>query len=699
LRDVLITLQIEQKGSPREHNLIKPPLPLSQGLSYMERRELTNITVIDAISAGIDWFEKNRSGPLPTPAEMASLLDEFKRLKQSSTTSLRAQQPKSIDSSNIAESHSNTIELHSPPREPKTPRNDSNDSSESDSDGSEMITGEEEHVEANNQVTEVFDEPAASPTMPRTPPSQQEPDAARGWASALSANIISNVLRTPASWFTRRGRARQDLSTTEPQPIRKQASTIQSAKPKRKAKTPAPGTARGENMPSKPLTTVTGSKAMSLKTPASRRSQRAIAPPVTPTPASRQPPSGRPDSHLPVHLRGVRYEDLPPEYQAISQHMKKKQPVQEEEEEDEVDFPALLALAEKTRKERDLKEAQEKAARMGRQQADISKNSENISNARTGEKRKRIVKVKQPKEFVAILPPGTFGVPLNIDDSSSEEEVEMEVDDSFSSSDDRGRRGSLPKSRFRRSQNLTGRTEGEESDEGDEDEEQSRPAKKQRTATPSRWHAAERQARIADDESRDPLYNMKLFLRQSQAEERKENRPSTFLDLPPKESAQLRKEAGEYEEMKPRSDERLFPNEKIDDPELAKTVALFQHIDRRRVEEQNRITAEEVPGYHEDAEKTPTTGRPLQEISDSLLNKEREKVQRYTPKNPSSLRNVKIMSPIAERIEFAPGINDPEVVAAILSIAEEDIVEESFGPPPPDMFPQFSAQFGGVASN
>ena len=659
---------------------------------------MTNITVIDAISAGIDWFEKNRNGPLPTPAEMASLLDEFKRLKQSSTTPLRAQQAKSLDSSNIAESHSNALESHSPPSEPETPRNDSDDSIESDSDGNEMITGEEESVEANKQDSEVFDEPAASPKTPRTPSSRQEPATARGWASALSANLISNVLRTPASWFTRRDRARQDLSATEPQPIRKQASTIQSAELKRKAKTPAPFTTREGIMPSKPLATVTSRKAMSSKTPSSRRGQRAIAPPATSTPASRQPSRGRPDSHLPVHLRGVRYEDLPPEFQAISQHMKREQPVQEEKEEDEVDFPALLALAEKTRKERDLKEAQEKAARMGRQQADISEDSENISNARTGEKRKRIVKVKQPKEFVAILPPGTFGVPLNIDDSSSEEEVEMEVDESFSSSDDQGRGGSLPKkSCLRRSQNLMKRTEVEESDE-EEDEGQSRPAKKQRTNTRSRWHAAERQARIADDESRDPLYNMKLFLRQSQAEH-KENRPKAFLDMPPKESAQLRKEIGDYEEMKPRSDERLFSNEKIDDPELAKTVALFQNIDKRRVEEQNRIAAEDVPGHFEDGEKTPTTDRALREISNSLLNKEREKFQKYTPKNPSSLRNVKIMSPIAERTELAPGIDDPEVVAAILAIPEEDIVEESFGPPPPDMFPQFSAQFGGVASS
>lgn len=382
--------------------------------------------------------------------------------------------------------------------------------------------------------------------------------------------------------------------------------------------------------------------------------------------------------------------------------MKKKQPVQEEkmeeEEEEEVDFAALLALAQKTRKARDLKEAQEKAAHMGQQQADTLEDSENISTARTGEKRKRIVKVKQSKEFVAILAPGTFGVPLNIDDSSSEEEVEMEIDDSFSSSDDRGRRSSIPKkSCLKRPQNLSGRTEVEASDE-DEDDEQSRPAKKQRTDTPSRRHAAERQARIADDETQDPLYNMKLFLRERQAEERKENRPNAFLDLPPKESAQLRRAAGEYEEMKPQSDERLSSNEKINDPELARTVALFQNIDRR-VEEQNRIAAEEVPGYDEDAGKTPRTDRALREISSSLLNKEREKFQKYTPKHPSSLRNVKIMSPIAEKTEFAPGIDDPEVVAAIMAIPEEDIVEESFGPPPPDLFPQFSAQFGGVASS
>ena len=51
-------------------------------LAALGARPLTNIDTIVAVSASLDWYEKNPSVAPPSAAEVTAILDDFARAKQ-----------------------------------------------------------------------------------------------------------------------------------------------------------------------------------------------------------------------------------------------------------------------------------------------------------------------------------------------------------------------------------------------------------------------------------------------------------------------------------------------------------------------------------------------------------------------------------------------------------------------------------------
>ena len=362
------------KGSPRMSSLNFTPgsFNSSTHLPALGARGLTDIGVIVAISASLDWYEKNPSSPAPTAAEMTSMLEKFARSKQTQAKQPQAPNP-------IPQQTSQNPVTDDPLKSPKRSADDEA-SSPSQSERDQTLVNDEEEIEAGHDgdIGTNIEDNRVDPTEPQTPPEQQQPETARTWATALSASVIGSVLRKPVNWFTRRDHARQNVPATEPRPVKAKMNSARSAMPRNRL--------RHHDTPAH------SSKALPAKTSPS--------PSASPTPASRQPPRGRPDSHLPVHLRGVRYEDLPSEWQAVSQHMKRAEPAPVEDEDEPVDFAALLEIAKKTRAERDLKEKADRLALERKRSATSS--GERVRSAKLGH--------------------STYGIPADMDESSSSEE-------------------------------------------------------------------------------------------------------------------------------------------------------------------------------------------------------------------------------------------------------------------------------------
>lgn len=236
-----------------------------------------------------------------------------------------------------------------------------------------------------------------------------QPEAGRGgWAAALSASRIGTLLQTPLRLFSRGNRAQQNAPATDVRriaPPTTQENITRSERPRRNARP------------------VTFSDRKASSSSREHETERAVSTdlPKTPTPAPPQIPKGRRrDAHLPVEWRGVRYQDLPPDLQAISQHMKPAEtPGSKTLSAEEQKF--LDDNYEIVRKQREINMKRILSGRTGidafREEEDFTQVTQDLSHDQPGSKRKRVTfaqnnSAKKPHS-------GTFAVP---DDSDSDED-------------------------------------------------------------------------------------------------------------------------------------------------------------------------------------------------------------------------------------------------------------------------------------
>lgn len=246
-------------------------------------RKLTDIRIIDTVSASLDWFENNPKHFVPNRSETVSLLEDFHRSKQTE--------------------HFEQVDTSERTMTPKTSFGFQNLSPHQQQQDSLALTRTPATIDQKD-----FADP------PKTPSPKQEPHSS--WASALSATAAS-IISTPFNFFTRRSRAAQNVPATDG-PTR-QSRTIRTENP---PMTPTISS-RVQNIQS---------RAQSSRSQSEQRPAKAITSfrPETKsraTPTSSQPlRRGRLDGHLPVHLRGCLFEDLPLEWQAHpeSQRLRKR---------------------------------------------------------------------------------------------------------------------------------------------------------------------------------------------------------------------------------------------------------------------------------------------------------------------------------------------------------------------------------------
>jgi hypothetical protein len=643
-------------------------------LAALGARPITNIDTIVAISASLDWYKKNPSIAAPSAVEMNAMLDDFARAKQ-------AQQ-------SHAPNPVTTEDLQNPtPDAPLTLKERVTNQdlpeapipSESDDNYSNIDDQEELGMKQHGNLTANMEHNRVEPTEPQTPQQQHQPQASRTWASALSASTIGNVLLTPVNWFTRRDRERRNIPATEPRPVRDKPDVTRSAKPLQRVD---------------PRDTSTqASKTLPVKNISSHDLEASLAP-NSPTPTAPPPRRGRPDSHLPVHLRGVRYEDLPSEWQALSQHLKKPQQDQVEDKEEPVDMEYLRATARRTRKERDRKELQEQAELIARKQRDLESDDESSGDYVDRKEQKRVTFSPQ-KTYSAKLGHSTFGMPVNIDDTSSEEELEVPgLRTHF------GRNNRPIKSCLKRSYQQPICEDSNELDGDGGDGYEPRLAKKARLDefAPSEssevleaqmgmtWHGEGFESFLYDD---DP-HRARPY--------------SRFISKPPSELRTAEAAQRDYERLNPRGRSRS--------PGLHSDIDTMSHYQKIKSDNPNVFTSggrihTEVPPWHtmfqdpvrryqaspygNGRKRLPpgsprdANGRlirnfaPLMETREARLNRQRENALKHKPKTSSALQVARTLSPIHEKPSLKDVVLDEEVVKSIALLDDDEILAEGFG--------------------
>jgi hypothetical protein len=642
-------------------------------------RQVTDIGVIVAISASLDWYEKNPSSAAPSPAEMTAMLNDFARAKQAQ----QSHAPNPITQR----------DLQNPtPDAPLTPKAQvANDDlpeapspSESDDNHSNVHDQEEQGMEQYGDLTADVEDNRVETMEPQTPQQQHQPQAPRTWASALAVSAIGNVLLTPVNWFTRRDRARRNISATEPRPVRAKPDVTPSAKPLQRA--------HPRDTPAQASNTLPAKNSSSYDL-------RASLAPDSPTQTAPQPRRGRPDSHLPVHLRGVRFEDLPAEYQAVSQHLKKPQQAHVEDEESPVDLDELRAIAKRTRKERERKELQEQAERIAQKQRDLESDEES-SGDHVDRKGKKRVTFSPQKTYSAKLGHSTFGMPANIDDTSSEEEAEI-----LGPRTHFGRNSRPMKSCLKRSYQQPTCEDFNDLEGDGENVEESRPAKKARVDefAPSEsseileaqigmtWHGEDRGSFLYED---DPHRAGPL---------------SHFISTPPSRLRVLEGAQRDYDKLHPVGRGPGFHSEidrmahyqknRSDHPNVFTSGGrtppwhtMFQDSIRRRYESPlgygKRPLKSIRSGSPRDANGRLIRGlAPLREAREARLNKERENTLneerenalKHKPKTSSGLQVARTLSPTFEKPSLTALIQDDEVVKTVALLDDDEILAEGFG--------------------
>jgi hypothetical protein len=642
-------------------------------LAAIGPRPLTNIDAVVAVSASLDWYEKNPSIAAPTATEMTAMLDNFARAKQ-------AQQSDAVNPVETQVLQNPTFDAPVTPKAQVASENlaEVPQASASDDGHSSIDEEEDAEMEQNGDLTADAQQNKVEATELQTPQRKDGLPGPRTWSSALSASAIG-ILTPLNNWFHRRNRDRPNIAATEPRPIKTQPKITGSAQPHQKP--------RSRNTPTHSNKTLLVGKSLphDFKTTLASDS---------PTPAAPQPRRGRPDSHLPVHLRGVLFEDLPTEWQAVSQHLKKPQQVQVEDEDDEpVDMEYLLAIAKKTRKERERKELQEQAELIAQKQRDLESDDE-FSGGQLDRKGKKRVTFSSQKTYSAKLGHSTFGMPPDIDETSSEEEQEdLGPQTHFGRN---SRRSSRPmKSCLKRPYQQPKFEDYSEDDDQDGDE--PRPAKKARL---DEFSSLQNSEMLEDSDDIPPRgEGSESFLYEDDPHRA---RPfSRFISKPPSELRAAERAQMEFDRLNPKSRGPLFSSRVIKSPYQS------DESNRRKVfGGSNRIPMEdwsagfrthlrpytpipvpfgrarrfyEAPGRRDEKGRLRHWPAYLEEVSQARLNQQREATKKPTDKVSSGLQAPHTSSSIQEKQLLKSIILDEEVLKSIALLDDDDIVAEGFG--------------------
>jgi hypothetical protein len=617
----------------------RPPtsyLVVENGRKEVSLSELTDDRLIGALATTVEFFEKNPNAPVPTPAEMTTFFNQFKRSKESPAAANKAATANTatdnITRNNVANQSSAEGDEIEENRSPNPHARHMDEERNADQHTNNMQAGE--------------DQPTPNPATP-----QRNEHVEVGWGAALSASFVGRIIKTPASWFTRRSAARPAMSATEPRPMQQNRSAVAGRKEHRSNQSRS--TTIKIIRPEGQQTATTTSRSQTSET------RFEGTPDKTPTRARPLLIGGRKDSHLPFYMRGTQYKDLPVEWQRVSQHMKPQELKETAEEkaarEHEEHCKRLVELAEMNRRANAEKDAAIVAAGGVLCPADRNPDTWDSFNppvqAQPGQKRKRMVKVRRPKEFVSNVEPGTFIVPVNIDDSTSEEEIEMEIEVDVMERPPKKQHpgkgilkraaGSEPP-RNSLKNDAPNNVKFDEPVESDSDGD--RPSKKPRS---SFFHPTERALRL---------------------EEKRAEAEQIFKD----QLAKWKMEAALNLNIPFNAD----PN----DPEG--TAERYRARKAKKATEKERATRELVETILR--EKSPE-GAVLQESDGNRgdkVDKVLGKVKEYAKYTPSKLRNTAAMSPPPNGVPFElpkyAGATNKEVRAYVDSIPEDDIIEYDF---------------------
>jgi hypothetical protein len=380
---------------------------------------LTDPKIVDFVSAALKWFEKHPMATVPSPVETVSILTENDRIRQNKPIDMYIEHD-GFKTHQIVEP-TPALEIAIPETETDVFTSDDLPHIREDSDQESMDEPLTENIN-NTHVDESEKELMIGKnndgrTEPKTPVREQPQGY---WGSILGAKTLANIVTSPLKLLSGRKanarvprtpatEVRRSHRPTNTIPGRNAPATISHPKVVRRGFY-APSEAESDN----------GSVASTSSVNGSRR-------------------RGRQDAHLPLHLRGVLFKDLPEEWKAVSEHMR---PV--EEPEPSADFAEWQRMTrEKRAKDRLRKEKEEQEnlvfatraenLRRRKEWSDaVKEGAVDSSPVGSPGKLKRVIKVQ--KVFSARLGPSTYGVPENIDDSSSDEEIEIELDEDLDQS-------------------------------------------------------------------------------------------------------------------------------------------------------------------------------------------------------------------------------------------------------------------------
>ena len=353
----------------------------------------------------------------------------------------------------------------------------------------------------------------------------------------------------------------------------------------------------------------------------------------------------------------------------------------------------LLATAKRTRKERDRKELQEQAELIAQKQRALESDDE-FPGDHVDCKGKKRVTFSPQKTYSAKLGHSTFGMPVNIDDTSSEEELEFQGPRTHF-----GRNSRPMKSCLKRSyQNPTCEDSNELEGDGGDSYGQ-RPVKKVRLDESEPSESSEILEAQMGMASHGGGYDSFLY-----EDEPHRARPySRFISKPPSELRAAEAAQREYERLNSKSRSRSpgfhseidrmsqYQKNKSDNPNVFTSggrihtdAALWHKMFQPRISRYqpspDYSRRRYGPGSPRDANgRLIRNFAPLMESRQARLNKQRENVLKYKPETSSALQVARTISPVQEKPSSKGVILDDEVVKSIALLDEHEILAEGFG--------------------
>lgn len=461
-----IELSVEQERyseGPRENSstlpLIKPP-----GLDQAARITiLTRKSLLETFKAIANHYQNNPEAEVVPTAEVIAFLQGSQKSPTNQGTQTTPKAARTTPAKNglaIEESVISNQEVPADDRVPETPRGRSDQDSDTDSNS----------ALSNNQET-----------VPQTPSS------ARSWAAALNP---LHLIRTPLNFFARRARnaPATDVRRSRPQ----QPSTeAQQQSPVQAPATishpftrPAMDDQDNTSFAYKPTRLDSYRRAASYKPPttsphytvlAQGQSQSDVEAAIGVPRGSLHVLRARTDtSHLPLQLRGCEYEDLPDHWKARSQHMRREpekasakptssaskrasssssrtnrtsrtpktsRPITTSHEVQSASTSSSQPLekqsASSSRNHPQWKEDVHKEKAHAQYLRDQSIDAEDYEQeAGHGNKRKRAITIIVKKVYKGKISDSTYGMPDNIYDTDSDEEVVVDIETSDEEADE-----------------------------------------------------------------------------------------------------------------------------------------------------------------------------------------------------------------------------------------------------------------------